>query len=537
MAIVAKKIKGTLYYYEVQSYREGGKVKQRILRYFGRQDPRTHPGLKPIIKQQINATYHFGEVALLFHCAKTIKLIETIDHYMPKRQGLSHGLLLFLLAAHRLIGDKPSAEKLPRWCESTVLPFILDFKLEKINRNTIGYTMDCVINEERKIDHTLHISKDLYENAQKIFGKKEEIYFYDLTSTYFEGKQCPIARFGYSRDGLIDKLQINIGLIVNKTYGLPLMTRVFEGNINDGKTVYEMMYYAKFILKREKIMIIMDRGMDSEDNVKLIDATGDDYILGMSSKHKFVSELKNSTDPGDCETKIFDGKKFKMRRFVKNIFGKRRILVLYYNEEIAMKQQEMREHKIKCKLQLLKESKKLTLDKAKEIIDGARKYIGLEEQDGLVRWKIDKIAINRATRADGKFCIMTNKDLPGEDIFALYFSKDKVEKAFMHLKQDLNLHPTRRRLPDRVRADVFICHLGYWLLALALKLVHDKKIDIFWDGLSTEMKDVMLLEYKNRSGNFSYSYVTRKKIQQDIVDKLSLSKYMPHERAGTIEGG
>lgn len=534
MAILAKKINGTKYYYEVQSYREGGKVKQRILRYFGKQDPRKHPGLQPIIKQQINAAYHFGEVALLFHCAKTIKLIETIDRYMPKRQGLSHGLLLFLLAAHRLVGDKPSAEKLPRWCESTALPFILDFKPEKINKNTIGYTMDCVINEERKIDNTLHISKDLYENAQKIFGKKEEIYFYDLTSTYFEGKQCPIARFGYSRDGLVDKLQINIGLIVNKTYGLPLMTRVFEGNVNDGKTVYEMMYYTKFILKKEKIVIIMDRGMDSEDNVRLIDATGDDYILGMSSKHKFVSELKNKTDPSDWETKMFNGNEFKIKKFVKNLFGKRRTIVMYYNEEMAMKQQEMREHKINCRVGLLKESKNLTLDRAKEVVKGFGKYIKLEELDGTVQWAIDKVAVNQANRANGKFCMMTNRDLPGEDIFALYFSKDKVEKAFMHMKQDLNLHPTRRSLPDRVRADVFICHLGYWLLALALKLVHDEKIDIFWDGLSTEMKDVMLLEYKNRSAKFSYSYVTRKKIQRDIVDKLSLNKYVPHERNGTI---
>ena len=528
---VRRKSRGHDYFFEVEGYRENGKVKQRVLNYFGNQDPRKDPHIKPIVKHPVRATYSFGDIALIFHCAKKIKLIETIDKYMPKRQGLSHGLMLFLLAAQRLCDNKPSSERLARWCESTFLPKFLDFKMKKISKNTIGYTLDCITNQERNIDHTLRISQELYDAAQKkLGGKKEEIYFYDLTSTYFEGKCCPIARFGHNRDGLTDKLQINIGMIANKTFGLPLMTKVFEGNINDGKTVYEMVYYAKFVMNKKKIMIIMDRGMDSEDNVRLIDTTRDDYILGMSSKHKFVHELKKKTDPSTWKTKHISGKKIKLQKFIKNIFGKRRILVVYYNEEIAMHQHESREHAIACKVKELTDAKGLTLEKAKEIIYKFSKYIILQENHGEVEWKIDQVAINQAERLDGKFCIMTNKDLSAEDIFKLYFSKDKVEKGFRHMKQDLHLHPTRKTLPHRVRADVFVCHVGYLLLTLALKLVQKEKINIFWDGLSTEMKEVRLLEYEKRSDNFYYNCVANNKLQQNIVDKLNLKAYVPREK-------
>ncbi len=519
------------YFFEVEGYRENGKVKQRVLRYFGRQDPRKSANVKPIIKHPLHATYSFGDVALLLHCAEKIKLIETIDKYMPKRQGLSHGLLLFLLAAHRLCGSKPSTEQLPRWCLSTGLPLMLDFKLKKISKNAIAYTLDCIINLERNIDHTPHISREIYDIAQKQLGGKEEIYFYDITSTYFEGKCCPLAHFGYNRDGLVDKLQINIGMVANKTFGLPLMTKVFEGNIHDGKTVYEMVYYAKFILHKKKIMIIMDRGMDSEDNVNLMDTTGDDYILGMSTKHKFVADLKKKTDPTTWKTKNIAGTKIKVKKFTKNIFGKRRILVMYYNEAMAQQQNEEREHALACKLQTLKDTRGLTLEKAKDIIKGMGKYIITEEHHGNITWKVDRIAINQAERRDGKFCIMTNRYLPAEDIFTLYFSKDKVEKAFRHMKQDLHLHPTRKTLPARVRADVFICHVGYMLLTLALKFVQKKKINIFWDSLSSEMSEVRLLEYRKCSDNFHYDYVTNNKLQKSIVGKLNLQRYVPCKRS------
>ena len=524
--IVTRKSKGNTYYLEVEGYRtKEGKVRQRVLRYYGRVDPRKNQEAKPIHKHQVTATYRFGDVALLYHCASFIGLIEKIDKYMPKRQGLSHGMLIFLLAAHRLTGDKPSASNLQQWCTSTFLPHLLHFRVDDININTIGYTMDCVYNSERNIDHTFRIAQDAYNAAHKRLGVEEDTYFYDLTSTYFEGRCCPIARFGYSRDGLSDKLQINIGMVVDKTLGLPMMTKVFEGNINDATTVYEMVYYAKFILQKEKAMLIMDRGMDSEDNIRILDTTEYDYIVGLSTKHNIVKELKLM--PVDDWIPLQAGsQKVLLKKLVKNLFGRRRIVLLYYTEALAESFKEARERKIAYVEEQLKAGS-LTLKKAQQLVKGVSKYFDVATEGKQVVWKKKQVAISRAERMDGKFCIITNQNISPQDIYTMYFSKDKVEKGFRHMKQDLALHPTRKRLPDRVRADVFICHIGYLLLALAEKLVRDKKIDIFWDTLSTEAKEIRLLAYKSCSENITYDYVANNRIQKDIVEKMGLARYVP----------
>lgn len=526
MALLEKKINGKSYFYEVKGYREGNKVRQKILRYFGRHDPRKEPDALPIIKKQITATFSFGDIALLHHCAKSIKLIESVNKYLPKRQGISHGTQLFILAVHRLLANKPSGTNLPTWLESTFLPQILGIDANKINYNTISYTLDSIIGDDIGTDKFLYIAKEIYSNAQKLFGAEEDVMFYDLTSTYFEGKCCSIAKFGYSRDCQPDKLQINIGMTVDKKLGIPLMTKVFEGNIHDTKTVYEMVYYSKYILKKDKVLVIMDRGMDSEDNIRILDTTGYDHIIGLSSKHSFVDELKLSTDISEFEEADIDNKNVKMKGFTKNLYGKRRTVVMYYSNNIATASRESRLYRIGQAEQRLKEANSPTLTKAKEYISGVSNYIDLELQRGIVSWKRNQVQINRAERKDGKFCIITNQNLTASDIYTLYFSKDKVEKGFRCMKQDLDLHPTRRFLPDRVRADVFVCHIGLILLRVAENLLAHKKINIFWDTISSETAGIRVIEYVKSSAKKSYSYVTNNKMQRDIVDALGLEKYV-----------
>lgn len=527
--IVKRKSGGHDYFFEVEGYRENGKVKQRVLRYFGRNDPRKDPTARPITKKTVTATYRFGDVALLYNVAQKINMIDVINHYVPKRQGLSLGLQVFLMACHRLLDDKPSCANLGRWVKTTHLPILLPFNCENLNVNTQVYTMDKIYDEERNIDHMLRIAHDLYLNAQKLLGKEENTYFYDITSTYFEGKCCPIARFGYSRDNASDKLQINIGMVVNGVYGLPMMTKVFEGNINDATTVYEMVYYAKFILGKKKCLLIMDRGMDSEDNIRIMDTTKYDYIIGLRGTHSFVEELKLVTDPSTNDWKCFKSGDItiQLKKFVKNIFGKRRIVLLYYSPKMAQEQQEHRQHLIDQAISTLKSTQHLTIEKAKKITNSVSKYFIMTTTERDLQWRIDQIEINRSDRKSGKFCLITNQDIDPHAIYELYFSKDKVEKGFRHMKQDIALHPTRKRLADRVRVDVFMCHLAYLLLATAEQLIRKEKIDVFWDGLSSETREIRLLEYRDLKGNNEYQIVTNNEIQKNIVEKMNLSKQVP----------
>jgi len=529
MAILEKKIRGNSYYYEVQSYRENGKVRQKILRYFGRTDPRKNPDAKPISKRRTEATYRFGDVAILYKAAQEIGLIDIVNKYVPKRQGLSLGLELFLTVAHRLLGDKPSSLNLSRWVKTTHLPALLGFDTERLTSDTQDYMMGKLHNEERNINHLLRISNDLYTASLPLFGKEDGIFFYDVTSTYFEGTCCPIAKFGYNRDDKIDKLQINIGMVVNGKYGIPLMSKVFEGNISDALTVYEMVYYSRFTFGKKKGLLIMDRGMDSEENIRIMDTVHYDYVIGLRANHTFVDKLRNKMDPATDDWEIFESgeNKIKVKKFRKNIFGKRRFVILYYNPAIAQLKKEKRLRRIENAVNSLSNAKDLDMKKAKMIVNGLAKYFVIEKKNGKITWKIANVEINRAERRDGKFCLITNLNIAPVEVLKLYFSKDKIEKAFRYMKQDGNLHPTRKRLTDHVIADVFICHIGYLLLKVAEHIVQQKKIDIFWDALTSEAGEIRILEQLDRSENKHFEIVSNNKIQENIVEKLELSKQLP----------
>jgi transposase len=528
-SIVTRKVNGTKYYYEIECFRKDGKIKQRVLQYYGKIDPRKKTDAKPITKNTPIATYRFGDVALLYHAAKQIKFIETINDHVEKRQGLNPGLELFLTAAHRLLGDKPSSANLPGWLKTTHLPALLGFNAEDVTSNTQQYLFDKIYEEKTNTDHLLGISKSLYDAALPLFGKEDKTFFYDITTTYFEGTGCPIAYLGYAHGGPVDKLQVNIGLVLNRRAGIPLMSKVFEGNVNDVKTVFEMVYFTKFVLGKKHGFIVMDRGMDSEMNVRILDGVGYEYIIGISAKHAFVKKLKSDNDPSDAGWTTFEnnGQTIKVRKFTKNLFGKRRIIVLYYNRATAESQSENRQRRIDSAICAFNQEEKLSLKKLRKLAGSVAKYFVFKEAGKTATWRLDKTAMNRAEKLDGKFCMITNTGLDGVEVYKTYFSKDKIEKVFRYMKQDVGLQPTRKRLADHVRADVFICHLGYLLLAVVEHLVHKKKNSFFWDGMTSEAKEIRLLEYADRSDKKSFLMLPNNEIQRFLVGEFDLGSQVP----------
>lgn len=530
--IVSRKVRGIPYYMEVEGYRTNeGKVRQRVVKYFGRTDPRKEPNAKPIIKKELLHAYDFGGAALLCRAAESINLFDVVNTYVPKRQGLPLGLEFFLTTAHKLLDDKPTSANLADWVKNTHLPLFMDFDPEHITDNTQQYLMNKLYDEERNIDHLYRISIDLYKNALKLFGKEDDTYFYDITSTYFEGKCCPLAFFGHNKDGKLDKLQINIAMIMNGKYGIPVVSKVFEGNINDVNTVYKMVYYPKVIMKKEKCLLVMDRGFDSEDNVKLMDTTEYDYLIGLRSTHKFVKKLKKETDFTVCnwDTITTDGGEIKLRKVVKNLFGRRRNVILYYSPKAASDQKRKREFRIDNAIKRLgDQGKNLTPKKAEEIVRRVKKYVVIEAKKDKITWKVDKIAVNRAERNDGKFCLMTNLNIGAKEVFTTYFSKDKIEKGFRCMKQEANMRPIYKRLADHVVVDVFFCHVAYLLMRVVEQLAQKEKIDEIWNGLSSEAAGIHLAELRDkRSGNIQFQIVTNNDAQKEIVDKLNLSRQIP----------
>ena len=116
----------------------------------------------------------------------------------------------------------------------------------------------------------------------------------------------------------------------------------------------------------------------------------------MSAKHKFVKKLKTETDfsSGSWDTINNDGNVIKLRKVTKNVFGKRRTVILYYSQKVAGEQKERRDFRIQNAMERLENQGKLTMEKAKEIAKRMRKYLVLEQNNEKeISWRIDKVKI------------------------------------------------------------------------------------------------------------------------------------------------
>lgn len=120
----------------------------------------------------------------------------------------------------------------------------------------------------------------------------------------------------------------------------------------------------------------------------------------------------------------------------------------------------------------------LTSKSTEKIVGELKKYFVIEQEGEEIHWRPNQIQINKAERDDGKFCLMTNKDIKPKDAFSLYFSKDKIEKRFGDMKQSGNMRPVYKKLTDHVIADVFISHVALLLMRVVEHLARQKKKSI-----------------------------------------------------------
>ena len=115
-------------------------------------------------------------------------------------------------------------------------------------------------------DVILYVQKELFNNVKRLYGIDISTIFYDMTSTYFEGTKCPLGEYGHSTDHREDKLQINIGLGVDNDC-IPITHEVFTGSVRDVTTVQDFAEKLKIEFGIESPIIVIDRGMISQDNL------------------------------------------------------------------------------------------------------------------------------------------------------------------------------------------------------------------------------------------------------------------------------
>jgi transposase len=298
---------------------------------------------------------------------------------------------------------------------------------------------------------------------------------YDVTSTYFEGRHCPIAKLGHSRDGKRDKLQIVIGLLTNAD-GCPIAVEVFDGNTGDPTTVAPQVekLQKRFDLKR--IVLVGDRGMITDARIRedLSKVQGLDWITALRAP-----AIAALVEGGLLQLSFFDNKD--LAEITAPEYPGERLVVCknpLLAEERTRKRRELLEA---TERQLAIVAKAVARDKrplrgAAKIGLRVGKVIGRFKMakhfkftitDGSFQYERDQQAIAAESALDGIYVVRTTvsvERLSTDEVVRSYKSLANVERAFRCIKTvDLNIRPIHHRKEERVRAHVLLCMLAYYV--------------------------------------------------------------------------
>lgn len=493
-----RKRNGRIYLEEVESVRVNGKVVQKHIRYIGRETDKQTILSSSISNVSIEEIKLHGPLLVLNYFCEKIGLSNILGEYGDE--------LLSLAFAHCI--DYKSVNQMSRWFKRTDLNMILN--LENLTEDRILKALDS-IDGENDIEQ---IQNEIFEKMKSIYPLDTTGVIYDVTNTYLYGKNCSLGQLGKDKEGVKGRPLIQIGLGVTKNDGIPIFHKTFNGNISDSRTLHDLITsFRKY--KISSGIIVYDRGITSESNIKQVKKLGWETICGLASNNV----LKNITRKIVEDSKLIDIKKrIKMNKTIFYVFHQKYsigdiegILLICYNEQKAKDLRESRYDEIQNAQGLKNDGKEIKL--------GLEKYF---YTDG----NINHNAINQDEEFDGFSFIFSTKDIPIAEVMRLYFhDKDIIEKAFQSLKGVVKVRPIRHWLYNRVISHIFVCYLSYLLLSL-LKLSL-KKINMSPIRAIRELDSLYKVYIRDKNKGFELARtVALTKTQEKIlkaIDKDLLS--------------
>jgi Transposase DDE domain len=402
-----------------------------------------------------------GHVAAVLGSLRKLQLDSILDPH-PSRQ---RDLVIAMIAARIL--DPASKLATARGLHADSLHSSLGelLDLNAADEIELYAAMDWLLPRQERIEQEL-AKRQLSEGA---------LVLYDLTSTYFEGRHCPLSKLGHSRDDKSGKPQIVFGLLTNAE-GCPVAVEVFAGNTADPNTVATQVNKLRHRFGLQRLVLVGDRGMitsaricqdlSPEHGIEWISALRANQIQKLARDGQLQMSLFDRTDLVEIAHPGFPGER----------------LIACFNPLLAEERGRKRPDLLAATEKQL-EKIAVAAKRPKRPLRG-KQNIGLRAGKILNRYKMGKhfelrieedsfhyqrktVNIEREQSLDGIYVIRTsvgNEVLSSEQVVASYKSLSGVERAFRSLKTvDLQVRPIHHRLPDRVRAHILLCMLAYYV--------------------------------------------------------------------------
>jgi transposase len=368
------------------------------------------------------------------------------DEASPKEFAFHEAIQAMVI--NRLV--KP-ASKLEtwRWKDRVYEPAWENLGLQHFYR-----AMDYLVERKEEIE------KSLLGRRGDLFGMKLDLVLFDTTTIKYWGihSDSPLLQHGYSKEKRMDLKQIIIGVLMSKE-GLPLAHEVWEGNQSDIESLKIVVSRLKDRYDIARVVIVCDRGMVSEKNLKALEEAGYEYIVGVkmrsldeARKRELLGEIGFEEIREDLQVKE---KKLEGRRYL-----------VCFNPVEARYEAEKREY-----FKHIIEKKVMDYSFKDWVVkNGYRKYLKLEGKDFQVTMDYERLEEEKIY--DGKWVLLTNTEYSSRECALYYKSLSQVEQGFRALKTEIETGPIYHWTTKRIRSHVFIC-----FLALLLKVAFEKALE------------------------------------------------------------
>jgi len=562
----------------VEAYRENGKTRHRTVLNLGRRDLlAAHLDLNklmrllhgetsadgPIRREDVHAVaaWDWGPMLAARQMWRELGLEATLDRLAgPGRRDanpLSDRALV--LVANRLAA--PGSEHgLARWLET-------DFVCDRNGRRWLAEwrddlerkasrtprvrvelrqlkqwyrTLDQLLERKARIEHALFLT------LRDLFSLQVDMVFYDLTSTYFEGKGPPeIGAHGHSRDGKPRNPQVLVGLVL--VDGWPIAHHVFEGNRRDAKTVPDVLrdLEQRFGLKR--VVFVGDRGMVTSQNLDDLRGSGHGYIVGRNRRRsgEVFDYIQSSTGPWiECPVGITSREKSTcpktlVQEVVSNEPGVR-VFIVHSEERQAFEyaQRVKAMGRVRTRLEKLhkrvaegrlKAAEKVGAAAAKTLArNHGHRYYGWSYEDGVFRFFEHPVHFAREQAYEGKYVIQTEEpNLSAVDAVRLYKELSDVERCFASLKDVLDMRPIYHQTDNRVQAHIYVAALAFLLHRAIEKKLKAARLDLSATEALTILKSVRVVDIDFGDGTTKRSVTTGTQRAAAVLRALGVTELNP----------
>jgi hypothetical protein len=455
-----------------RTYREGNRVRHETLGNLSHLPEPTLDVLRRALRGEallaaedafeLVRTRPHGHVAAVLGTLRQIGLERTLH----SRRSPERDAVVAMIVARVLAPASKLATARGLGAETAVSTLGETLGVSAIDADDLYAALDWLLERQPSIEEAL---------AQRHLSEGTLV-LYDVSSTYFEGRHCPLARIGHSRDGKKGTLQIVFGVLCNAE-GCPVAVEVYPGNTGDPTTLKDQIQKLRQRFRLLRVVFVGDRGLLTSARLReeIAPVPGLDWITALRAEQ--IQAL--AVEGGPLQRSLFD--QTDLAEIQHPDFPGER-LIACFNPFLAQERARKRQDLLRATEQDLDPVVEATR-RAKRPLRGAsaiglrvgkilgrfkvQKHFRLEITETSFRYERDQASIAREAALDGIYVIRTSvpsDTLTASDTVRAYKDLARVERAFRSLKTlDLHVRPIYHRLADRVRAHVFLCLLAYYV--------------------------------------------------------------------------